>query len=51
LVIKIIAVLAPEERFRLVDVWVGVRDPRQAKKVEHDLVEVLGPGSKGTDAG
>jgi predicted transposase YbfD/YdcC len=23
------------------DVWVGVRDPRQAKKVEHDLVELL----------
>jgi len=30
-----------EERFRLVDVWVGVRDPRQAKKVEHDLVDLL----------
>lgn len=30
-----------EERVRLVDVWVGVRDPRQAKKVEHDLVELL----------
>ena len=26
---------------RLMDVWVGVRDPRQAKKVEHDLVEML----------
>ena len=23
------------------DVWVGVRDPRQAKKLEHDLVELL----------
>ena len=30
-----------EERFRLVGVWVGVRDPRQAKKVEHDLVDLL----------
>ena len=28
-------------RVRLMDVWVGVRDPRQAKKVEHDLVELL----------
>ena len=28
-------------KFRLVDVWVGVRDPRQAKKVEHDLIELL----------
>ncbi|WP_138678372.1 transposase family protein, partial [Candidatus Accumulibacter phosphatis] len=28
-------------RVRLMDVWVGVRDPRQAKKVEHDLVEML----------
>lgn len=25
---------------RLVDVWVGVRDPRQATKVEHDLIEL-----------
>jgi len=25
----------------MVDVFVGIRDPRQAKKVEHDLVEVL----------
>ncbi|MBL8402509.1 MAG: transposase family protein, partial [Candidatus Accumulibacter sp.] len=23
------------------DVWVGVRAPRQVKKVEHDLVEML----------
>jgi len=30
-----------EERVRLVDVWVGVRDPRQARKIEHDLVEML----------
>ncbi len=30
-----------ENSVRLVDVWVGVRDPRQAKKVEHDLVEWL----------
>lgn len=30
-----------EERVRLVDVWVGVRDPRQAKKVEHELVDLL----------
>jgi len=30
-----------EKRVRLVDVWVGVRDPRQAKKVEHDLVDLL----------
>ncbi|MBL8397265.1 MAG: hypothetical protein JNL84_03840 [Candidatus Accumulibacter sp.] len=28
-------------KFRLVDVWVGVRDPRQATKVEHDLIELL----------
>jgi len=28
-------------RVRLMDVWVDVRDPRQAKKVEHDLVEML----------
>jgi hypothetical protein len=25
----------------LADVFVGLRDPRQAKKVEHDLVELL----------
>ena len=30
-----------ESKFRLVDVWVGVRDPRQATKVEHDLIELL----------
>ena len=30
-----------ENRLRLADVWVGLRDPRQAKKVGHDLVEVL----------
>ncbi|WP_353739315.1 transposase family protein, partial [Accumulibacter sp.] len=28
-------------RVRLMDVWVGVRAPRQVKKVEHDLVEML----------
>lgn len=28
-------------RLRLMDVWVGIRDPRQAKKVDHDLVELL----------
>jgi hypothetical protein len=26
---------------RLAQVLVGIRDPRQAKKVEHDLVELL----------
>ena len=30
-----------EGRLRVVDVFVGIRDPRQAKKVEHDLVELL----------
>ena len=30
-----------ESRQRLVDVFVGIRDPRQAKKVDHDLVELL----------
>jgi hypothetical protein len=30
-----------ESKFRLVDVWVGVRDPRQTTKVEHDLIELL----------
>jgi predicted transposase YbfD/YdcC len=30
-----------EGRIRLAQVLVGIRDPRQAKKVEHDLVEVL----------
>ncbi len=29
-----------EERVRRVDVGVGVRDPRQAKKVEHDRVNL-----------
>lgn len=28
-------------RVQLMDVWVGVRDPRQAKKVERDLAEML----------
>jgi predicted transposase YbfD/YdcC len=30
-----------EGKLKLKDVFVSVRDPRQAKKVEHDLVEVL----------
>ena len=30
-----------EGRLRIADVFVGIGDPRQAKKVEHDLVEVL----------
>ena len=30
-----------EGRIRLAQVLVGIRDPRQAKKVEHDLVELL----------
>jgi predicted transposase YbfD/YdcC len=30
-----------EVRLRVADVFVGIRDPRQAKKVEHDLVELL----------
>ena len=30
-----------EGRQRLADVFVGIRDPRQAKKVDHDLVELL----------
>lgn len=30
-----------EGRLRMADVFVGIRDPRQAKKVEHDLVELL----------
>lgn len=30
-----------EGRLRLEDVFVGVRDPRQAAKVDHDLVELL----------
>ena len=30
-----------EGRLRVVDVFVGIRDPRQAKKIEHDLVELL----------
>ena len=30
-----------EGRLRVVDVFVGIRDPRQAKKVEHDLMELL----------
>lgn len=30
-----------EGQLRVMDVFVGIRDPRQAKKVEHDLVELL----------
>lgn len=30
-----------EGRLRVADVFVGIRDPRQARKVEHDLVELL----------
>ena len=30
-----------ESRLRMMDVFVGIRDPRQAKKVEHKLVELL----------
>lgn len=30
-----------EGKVRLAKVFVGLRDPRQAKKVEHDLVEML----------
>lgn len=30
-----------EGRLRVMEVFVGIRDPRQAKKVEHDLVELL----------
>ena len=28
-------------KLKIADVFVGIRDPRQAKKVEHDLVELL----------
>ncbi len=31
-----------EERVRRADVWLGVRDSRQAKKVEHDRVDLRG---------
>lgn len=30
-----------ESRLRMVEVFVGIREPRQAKKVEHNLVELL----------
>lgn len=30
-----------ESQLRMMDVFVGIRDPRQAKKVEHDLLELL----------
>lgn len=30
-----------EKKIGLKEIWVGIRDPRQAGKVEHDLVEML----------
>ena len=30
-----------EGKFRLMDIFVGLRDPRQARKVEHNLAEML----------
>lgn len=33
--------MASEDRLRMVDVFVGIRDPRQARKVDHNLVELL----------
>jgi hypothetical protein len=30
-----------EGRLRLADVFISIRDPRQAAEVEHDLVELL----------
>ena len=30
-----------EGKLRIADVFVGIRDPQQAKKVEHDLAELL----------
>lgn len=33
--------MEPEARLRLADVFVSISDPRQAAKVEHDLVELL----------
>ena len=33
--------MVTEGRFRLMDVFVCLHDPRQAKKVDHDLVEML----------
>ena len=33
--------MSAENKVRLADVWVGVRDPRQTTKVEHDLIELL----------
>lgn len=33
--------MEPEGRLRLADVFVSIEDPRQAAKVEHDLVELL----------
>ena len=30
-----------EGRLRVADVFVGIRDPRQVRKVDHDLVELL----------
>jgi hypothetical protein len=34
--------LETENQLRLADVFVSITDPRQAAKVEHDLVELLG---------
>ena len=33
--------MEPENKLSLADVFVSIRDPRQRRKVEHDLVEVL----------
>ncbi len=30
-----------EGKLRMMDIFVGLRDPRQAKKVDHNLVELL----------
>jgi len=30
-----------ESQLRMADVFVGIREPRQARKVEHNLVELL----------
>jgi len=33
--------MGTEGKLRIADVFVGISDPRQAKKVGHDLVELL----------
>jgi hypothetical protein len=38
-----------EEKLRLADVFVSITDPRQASKVEHDLVELLVVGTRPPD--